>query len=103
VSNVDQISTPRLLQSKSYLKIVGIPYISECSNVWILPNEVESILKANHVFNDIIHASKPRIIKISPKSDMAIIWINIWDTQNGSNARKTINSYFNMESFIAIV
>ena len=32
-TDVDQISTPRLLQSKSYLKIIGIPYISECSNV----------------------------------------------------------------------
>jgi len=103
VSDVDQISSPRLPQSKSYLKIVGIPYISERSNVQISPDEVEGILKANHVFNDIILASKPRIIKISPKSDMAIIWIDIWDTQNGSNARKIINRHFNVGSFIATV
>ena len=32
-TDVDQISTPRLPQSKSYLKIIGIPYISERSNV----------------------------------------------------------------------
>ena len=103
VSDADQISSPRLPQSKSYLKIVGIPYISECSNVQISPDEVEGILKANHIFNDIILASKPRIIKISPKSDMAIIWINIWDTQNSSNARKIINRHFNVGSFIATV
>ena len=28
-TNIDQISLSRLLQSKSYLKIVGIPYINE--------------------------------------------------------------------------
>ena len=103
MSDTDQISSPRLPQSKLYLKIVGILYISEHWNVWILPNEVEGILKANHVFNNIILASKPRIIKILPKSDMVIIWINIWDTQNGSNTRKIINRYFNMGSFIATV
>jgi len=103
MSNMDQISSPRLPQSKLYLKIVDIPYISECSNVQISPNEVEGILKANHIFNNIILTFKPRIIKISSKSDMAIIWINIWDTQNGSNVRKIINRHFNMESFIATV
>ena len=100
---MDQIFSPRLPQSKLYLKIVGIPYISEHLNIQILYNEVKDILKANYVFNNIILASKPRIIKISPKSDMVIIWINIWDTQNGSNARKIINRCFNMGSFIATV
>ena len=103
ISNMDQISSPRLPQSKLYLKIVGILYISECSNVQISPNEVEGILKANHIFNDIILTSKPKIIKISSKSDMAIIWIDIWDTQNGSNVRKIINRHFNVGSFIATV
>ena len=32
ISDADQVSLPRLLQSKSYLKIVGIPYISEKTN-----------------------------------------------------------------------
>ena len=35
--------------------------------------------------------SRPRVIKVSPKSDMAIVWIDIWDTQNGNNAKKIIN------------
>jgi len=73
IFNTDQISSLRLLQSKLYLKIVGILYISKCSNIQILSNKVESILKANHIFNDIILAFKPRIIKVSSKSDMAII------------------------------
>ena len=32
ITNAEQISTPRLPQSKSYLKIVGIPYINKYSD-----------------------------------------------------------------------
>jgi len=79
-TDADQISTPRLPQSKLYLKIVGIPYINKHSNVQISSKEVESILKVNHIFNNIALTSKLRIINVSPKSDIAIIWIKIWDT-----------------------
>jgi len=68
-----------------------------------LSDEVESILKANHIFNNIILMSKPRIIKVLPKSDIAIIQIDIWDTQNSSNVKKIINRHFNIGSFIAMV
>jgi len=102
-TDVDQISTPRLPQSKLYLKIIGILYISKHSNVRISSKEVESILKVNHIFNNIVLTSKLRIIKVLPKSDMAIIWIDIWDMQNSSNMKKIINRCFNVRSFIAIV
>jgi len=99
----DQIKSPRLPQSKSYLKIVSIPYLSEVTNARLSSDNVEKILKANHIFNDIVLASKLRVIKVSPKSDMSIIWINIWDTQNGSKAKTIINRRFNVGSFIATV
>ena len=76
-TDMDQIDSPRLPQSKSYLKIVGIPYLSEQSNTRLSSEEVERILKSNYIFNNIILASKPRVIKVSPKSDMSIVWINI--------------------------
>jgi len=57
----------------------------------------------NHIFNDIVLASKPRVIKVSPKSDMSIVWIDIWDTQNSFKARTIINRRFNVRSFIVIV
>jgi len=101
--DAEQISSPRLPQSKLYLKIIGILYISEHSNVRILSNEIEKVLKNNHIFNSIILVSKPKIIKILPKSDMAIVWINIWDMQNGFNAKTIINRHFNMGSFIAMI
>jgi len=99
----DSIATSRLPQSKSYLKIVGILYFVDKSNMHIFSKDIEHILKNNHIFNDIILASKPRVIKVSPKSDMAIIWIDIWDTQNGNNTKKIINRRFNVGSIIAMV
>jgi len=102
-SDAEQISSPRLPQSKFYLKIIGIPYNSKNANSHISSDDVKSILKSNHIFNDIVLTSKPCIIKVSPKSDMAIIWIDIWDTQSGSNAKKIINRHFNVGSFITTV
>ena len=102
-TDIEQVSSPRLLQSKSYLKIVGISYISKRSNTCISSEEVKNILKINHIFNNIILISKLHVIKVSPKSDIAIIWIDIWDTQNSSNVKKIINRHFNIGSFIAIV
>jgi len=90
-SDVENISLPRLLQSKSYLKIIGILYISEKTNNQISLDDIKNVLKNNHLFNDIVLASKLHIIKVSPKSNMTIIWIDIWDMQNRTNAKKVIS------------
>jgi len=90
-SNADKFLLARLPQSKSYLKIVGISFISKKTNSHISSDKIEDALKNNHLFNNIVLASRPYIIKMSSKSDMAIIWIDIWDTQTGSNAKKIIN------------
>ena len=102
-SNADKVLLAWLPQSKSYLKIVDIPFNSEKTNSCILLDEIENILKNNHLFNNIVLASKPHVIKVSHKSNIAIVWINIWDTQNRSNTRKVINRWFNISSYIAIV
>ena len=72
-ADVENVSSSRLLQSKLYLKIIGIPYISKKMNNQISLDNIKNILKNNHLFNDIVLTSKPHIIKVSPKSDMAII------------------------------
>jgi len=74
------MSLTRLPQSKSYLKIVGISFNSEKTNSYIFLKEIKGVLKNNYIFNNIVLTSKSRIIKVSSKSDMAIIWIDIWDT-----------------------
>ena len=70
---VDQIESSRLPQSKSHLKIVGIPYLSKVTNAYLSSDDVEKILKANHIFNNIVLASKLKVIKVSSKSDMSIV------------------------------
>jgi len=56
-----------------------------------------------HIFNNVILASKSRVIKASPKSDMVVIWVDIWNAQSRSKAKGLINRYFNISSYIATV
>ena len=94
--------SPRLPQSKSYLKITGLPYLQSDGNKITSKNVVE-FMKHIDLFKDISLAAKPRVIKASPKSDMSIIWFDIWDTQNGSKAKLLINHSFNLGRHIATV
>ena len=70
---VDSVEVPCLPQSKSYLKIIGISYFKENTNTPIIANVIKNILKKNHIFNNTLLVSKPQVIKVSPKSDIAII------------------------------
>ena len=69
-----QVDEPRLPKSKSYLKIIGIPFFPHAnSQEKFTSNDIETILKQNHIFDNISLASKPRVIKVSLKSDMSIV------------------------------
>ena len=102
ISNIEvsHVKASRLPQSKLYLKIISIPYFIENTNTPIITNVVKTIIKENHIFNNIILASRPRIIKVSPKSDMSIIWINIWDVKASTKAKGLINKCFNIGSYM---
>ena len=52
--NSNNIISSRLLQSKSYLKILDILYFVEDPNLLIPSDIIESITKSTHNFNDII-------------------------------------------------
>ena len=72
--NLSQVDSPCLPQSKSYLKIIGIFYflhgnMQDCLSL----SNIESIIKQNKIIDNINLVSKPRVIKVSPKLDMAII------------------------------
>ena len=77
--NVKEVKTPRLSQSKFYFKIIGIPYLQENTNTPIMSSVIKDIIKKNHIFNNVILAFRSCIIKISPRLNMAIIWVNIWN------------------------
>ena len=102
--NTLQVEVPCFSQSKSYLKIIDIPYFSHGNNQDCLTSsDMESIIKQNQIFDNITLTSKLWVIKVSPKSDMSIIWINIWDVQSGSRAKGLINQYFNIGRYIVTI
>jgi len=73
--SLDGINILHLPQLKSYLKRIDISYLVENTNILILSDIVkkdivEEIIKINHIFNNIAVASRPYIIKVSPKSDI---------------------------------
>ena len=108
LENIDstQVETPQLPQLKSYLKIINILYYSHGSynsQECLWSKYVEYIIKQNQIFDNIILASKPRVIKVSPKSDMVIVWIDIWDVQSGVKGKGLINQCFNVRRYIAMV
>ena len=99
--NLDSIDSPYLPKSKSYLKIVGLPHKME--NGLITPDFVKSVIKESHLFEDIMLVSKPRIIKALSKSDMTVVWIDIWDFQSNSATKNIINCQFNIGQYIATI
>jgi len=64
---------------------------------------VEIIIKSNYIFNNIAIVLRPKVIKVLPKLDMGIIWLDNWDMQSSSKAKDLINRYFNVRSYIVII
>jgi len=94
--DINNVWSAHLSQSKSYLKILGIPYFIEGTNMPIDSSVIEIIIKSTHIFNNICITFKPWVVKVLPKSDMAIIWIDIWDSQSSMSAKTLINHCFNI-------
>ena len=93
--NSTVVVKPRLPQSKSFLKILGIPYWGNNSSLPITQAQVEAVIASTPVFEEVVLASHPRIMKASPSLDMSVIWIDIWDSQKGTKGKTLINRSFN--------
>ena len=100
--NSNNIPSPRLPQSKSYLKIMGLLYL-QANSKKITSKNVTDFMKHINLFKNVSLATKPCIIKVLPKSDMTIILFDIWDPQNSSKAKLLINHSFNLGHHIAMV
>ena len=94
---------PHLPQSKSFSKILGVPYWDSKSSLPITPAQVEAALSNSPLFKDVSLASMSRIMKASPSSDMSVIWIDIWDSQKGSKGKTLIIRSFNFGHHTATV
>ena len=75
--NLNSIEGPHLPKSKLYMKIIGLLFNSE--QEVLTPDFIEGVLKEMHLFKDVMLASKPYIIKAFPKSDMVVVWVDIWN------------------------
>jgi len=82
LNNVDanDIMSPKLSQSKSYLKILGILYFVNNTNLLITLDIIKTVVKSTHIFNNIVLTSYPWVIKAFQKSDIMVVWINIWNS-----------------------
>ena len=56
---LNNIMSSRLPQFKSYLKILGIPYFLEDTNLYVMPDIIKRVIKCIHIFNNIVLASYP--------------------------------------------
>jgi len=102
--NSFQVEDARLPKSKSYLKIIGILFYPHLNSQEKLTSaNIKTILWQNHIFNNISLVLKPRIIKVCPKSDIVIVWIDIWNVQSRHNAKMLINRCFNVGNYIATI
>jgi len=103
IQNVDSdsIESPSLPKSKSYMKIIGLPY--KINQDVISSNFIEGVLKETHLFKGVVLASKPHVIKAFLKSEMAVVWVDIWDSQSGSSVKNIINCRFNIGRFIVTI
>ena len=95
--------SPRLPQSKSYLKILGIFYYGNNFSNPINNSQVEEILSKTDMFHGITLAACPRVLQASRNSDMSVIWIDIWNSQNSMKAKSIINQFFNFGRHITMV
>lgn len=68
-----------------------------------MPINSSMILKNNHIFNNVSLTSKPQVIKVLSKLDMAIVWLDIWNVQSSSKAKYLIYRYFNIGSYITTI
>ena len=76
--NSDSIKGPYLPNFKSFMKIIRLPYNSKQEVLTL--NFIKGVLKETYLFKDIVLALKPCIIKAFPKSNMVMVWVNIWDS-----------------------
>ena len=101
--NSNDIISPKLPQFKSYLKILDIPYFIDNINLSVISNIIQRVIKTTHIFDNTVLAFYFCIIKASLKSNMVIVWVDIWDFQNHTKAKLLINRYFNIEYYITTI
>src|SRR6267154_4313127 len=78
-----------LPQSKSALKIVGVPYMNGPRP--ILPMDIIDAMKSHELAELFQLECTPHISRNTTGSDSATVWFDIWDSQKGANTVRLVN------------
>ena len=73
IIDLTEVLNSRLSQSKSYLRILEISYFIEDTNLSILFDIINSIIKSTYIFDNIVLSLCSQVIKVSPKSDITVV------------------------------
>ena len=98
---MSELTYDNLSKSKSYLKIIGLPHNTE--NGVLTLEVVKDVLKDSYLFKNVVLASKPWVIKVFSKSDIVVVWVDLWDLQSSSSAKNIINHCFNIRQYIVTI
>ena len=101
--NLEYINSLWLPKSKLYLKILDLSYLIESTNQPITSEIVIEAIQQTHIFKDVALTLKLCIIKSLLNSNSAIVWVDIWNSQNSSIAKSILNQYFTIEKYIATI
>ncbi|KAF5376109.1 hypothetical protein D9615_007779 [Tricholomella constricta] len=95
--------TAEIPASRSYLKIVNIPFFQKVGGAPITQDLVESRICQDPVTKNFHLASKPRVSRNSPASDSCTVWFDIWDTQSGANLKQLVNKRLSFGGQICMI
>jgi hypothetical protein len=88
-------------QSKSYLKIVHIPFF--INNEPIKPEFVVEAMKCHELADNFIFAGPPQIARNTRDSDSCTVWFYLWDLQNSKWAVPLVNRRINIEGWTSTI
>jgi hypothetical protein len=88
-------------QSKSYLKIVHVPFL--LNNSPIIPELMSEAMKRHELANNFVLASPPRIARNTKDSDSCMVWFDLWDSQNGKRAVPLVNRHINIGGWTSTI
>ena len=71
--DLTEVLNSRLSQSKSYLRILEVSYFIEDTNLSILFDIINSVIKSTYIFDNIVLSLCSQVIKASPKSDITVV------------------------------
>ncbi|KXN89229.1 hypothetical protein AN958_05982 [Leucoagaricus sp. SymC.cos] len=82
-----------LPKSRSYLKIVDVPFF-KADGDQITSADVRMVMGKSHLASSFTFANSPRVMRNSRRADTATVWFDVLDSQSGATAKRLINTSF---------